>query len=860
MRSNSYIFLLVVLVLGGLAGFGYKKLGYHMGLDTSGGIRLTYQMDLSTLPKDSKEKPATIQSNLVNIMENRAAGSLAVSEPEVTSKGDDQIVVELPGYSNLAQAEEVMGSSARIEFYWAKSVTTKLQADRPYIAEDSKDPNEIGVNFRERITGKEITPKDPEYKAIIAGWEPPILGGDELAKAAPANTGGNYDPEMTFTAEGATKMDAWSRAHVNQGENLAAVLDGKVLSIAAVRDNTILSDNAVIEGTFPEGYTAKLCDLLNSGSLPVNLNLLGAEKVDATIGAQALQKIIQAGFAAFAVISIFLIGYYAFPGIVAFLALSLYVLFTLTVLKLINATFSLAGIAGFILSVGMAVDANILVFERFKEEMAAGRTLAKAIDLGFRRALPAIIDSNACTVITSLVLVQLGTGPVKGFATTLIIGVLISLFTAVTVTRSLLMFFVGSGIATNPSWYAVSRNWFSRWFAKHEGQSLNVVRKAKLWFAASAITVVVCIPFFFPPLSGFRLNVEFQGGYETVVSLAGSQLTGPQMEGNLEKAGLTGGNVQLGEVGATATAPAHRVAYISLPRQANLAEATGPDSSKVDEQNAAKIAQAAGLQPDPNAEIQKIGPALQAETRNNAILGVIVSSCLIIVYLAIRFGTGFGGFTAGMRFGLSAIGALIHDILVVFGTAAVVGYFGHWEVSALFLTAMLTIIGFSVHDTIVIFDRIRENLRHSKKTEDFGDLMDRSITQSFARSINTSGTVIVTLLILVFFGTVTNDLKFFVTSMLIGIISGTYSSIYNASPILYLWDRAIEKKKGHQASLVGLVAQEVSRQAVFNPTAVASPQGQAQAPQSTSGTSGRSYGQVRRRANSPKNQGIELDD
>jgi len=571
------------------------------------------------------------------------------------------------------------------------------------------------------------------------------------------------------------------------------------------------------------------------------------------------------------VISVFLIGYYAFPGVVAFLALSLYVLFTLTVLKLIDATFSLAGIAGFILSVGMAVDANILVFERFKEEMVAGKTLQKAIELGFKRALPAIVDSNACTVITSLVLVQLGTGPVKGFATTLIIGVLISLFTAVTVTRSLLMFFVGSGIATNPAWYAVNRNWFGKKFAANSGETLHVVRKAKVWFAASAITILVCIPFFYP-LNGFRLNVEFRGGYQTAVSLGSTSLSAAQISDNLEKAGLTGGNVQLGDVAASQAKPAvlaepatpthpavqaqaavpavaaHRVAYITLPPQSALA---GND----DAANIQKIAQSAGLQPDPSAQFEKIGPALQAETRNNAIIGVIVSSCLIIIYLAIRFGTGFGGFVAGMRFGISAIGALIHDILVVFGTAAVVGFFGHWEVSALFLTAMLTIIGFSVHDTIVIFDRIRENLRNSKKTEEFGDLIDRSITQSFARSINTSGTVIVTLLILVFFGTVTNDLRFFVTSMLIGIISGTYSSIYNASPILYLWDRAIEKKKGHQASLVGLVVQEMSRNAILNPTAVANPQ-----PQSTSSTGGRSYGQVRRRANAPKNHGIELDD
>ena len=284
---------------------------------------------------------------------------------------------------------------------------------------------------------------------------------------------------------------------------------------------------------------------------------------------------------------------------------------------------------------------------------------------------------------------------------------------------------------------------------------------------------------------------------------------------------------------------------ITLPQQTGLSDGSND-----------AIAKAAGIQsdliPGVRPQFQSVGPQLQAETERNAVLGVVLSSCLIIVYLAIRFGTGSGGFLAGLRFGVSAIGALIHDILVVFGTAAIVGYFFHWEVSALFLTAMLTMIGFSVHDTIVIFDRIRENLRKSKKTEEFGDLMNRSITQSFARSINTSGTVIVTLLILVLFGTATNELKFFVTSMLIGIISGTYSSIYNASPILYLWDKAIAKKRGPEHSLVGMVAAEQARTRVITTTAT-------QQVQSVAPDGSRTYGQVRRRANQPT-RGIEIED
>lgn len=838
MRSKSYLFLLVVLVLGVAAAFGFWKLNFHRGLDISGGVELTYQMDLSKLTPQQRQKMGTIQDQLVSILGGRASGSLGVTEPTVTAKGDDQILVELPELQDIKAAEDTMGSSARIEFYWAKNVVTPHQENRPYIAEENNDTDNPIVNFHTKFGNKTITPKDPEYAQIIKGWDL-ILAGNELEKAEPQNGPKGWEPLMHFSPSGADKMGTWTRDHINQREMLASVLDGKVLSIASVQDGQILTDNAVIEGTFQGGYVTKLCDLLNSGALPVDLVLLGANKVDPTMGAQSLETMIKAGVVAFAVVSLFLISYYAFPGFIAFLALSLYVLFTLTVLKLINATFSLAGIAGFILSVGMAVDANILVFERFKEEMRLGKSLSTSIELGFRRALSAIVDSNACTVITSLVLVQLGTGPVKGFATTLIIGVLISLFTAVVVTRSLLMFFVGSGIATNPSWYAIHRNWFKR--VEQEGaEPLQVVNKSTKWFLISGITILVCVPFFF--MHGFRLNVEFQGGYEATYTVS-NNLTSDQIQKNLEQNGLTGGNVQFASIDARGSVPAHKVAIVSLPQQPSL---TGSDSQNLD-----TIAKAAGLAPDPNAQFSKIGPQLQAETRNNAIIGVVVSSFLIVIYLAFRFGLGFGGFAAGMRFGASAIGALIHDILVVFGTAAVVGFLFHWEVSALFLTAMLTIIGFSVHDTIVIFDRIRENLHRSKKNEEFVDLMNRSITQSFARSINTSMTVIVTLLILAFFGTSTPSLKFFVTSMLIGIISGTYSSIYNASPILYLWDRAITRKDPSKG-LVAMASAEIARTRTLT-TAATQPQ------VASTQEGGRSYGQVRRRANAPQ-RGIDLDD
>lgn len=837
MRSKSYLFLLLVLGLGIISAFLFTRTKPNYGLDVRGGVRLTYQMQLT---QNQRQQVDEIRERLIRILGRRATGNLGVAEAPVIAKGIDEIVVELPGYSDIDKAKSIIGTSAKIQFFWAKNVANQTATYRPYQAvDDNKDVANPTVEFKKSYGGAAtIKYGTPEYASIIKGWDL-ILEGEDLKTAQSHIDGTKEEPEMLFSSDGAEKMRKWSSAHENQHEGIAAVLDGRVLSLANVVDGAVLSSEAVIEGNFQHAYVKNLCDLLNGGALPVDMKELSSEKVDPTIGADSLQKMTAAGLIAFGLIAAFLLLYYSFPGVVALIALGLYVLFSLTVLMLTGSTFSLAGIAGFILSVGMAVDANILVFERVKEEIKSGKKLQAAIELGFRRALPAIIDSNACTVLTSLVLYNLGTGPVKGFATTLIIGVLISLFTAVTVTRSLLMFFVGSGIGDHESWYAVNRNWFGKKFDPVTAEPLQVVQKAKKWFGISIFTIVISIPFFF--MGGFKLNVEFRGGYEAGYSVKGAAVDATHLTDGLEKAGFKGGNVKVGTAST-----GDKIVYLTVPADPRLTAAKNDvDKEKI-------ISDAAGLTNGTPVSFSFVGPAIQKETLTNAIEGVVISSILVVLYLAIRFGTGFGGFGPGMRFGVSAIGALLHDIFVVIGTAAIVGYVFKWEVSALFLTAMLTMIGFSVHDTIVIFDRIRENLRRPKPGEDFGHLMNRSITQSFARSINTSGTVIATLLILVVFGTPTPDLKFFVLAMMIGIISGTYSSIYNASPILYLWDKAIEKSKGADHTLVGMANAEHLRHQVIT-TRIAEPE----LPQTPGG---RTYGQVRRRANQPKPGHIEVED
>lgn len=863
-KQTTYLFL-AVIALTALSIFGYLNTKYVYGIDIRGGARFTYQMELDSLKADQKQNVEQIKSNTLHVMENRVTTGLGVAEAAVQLKGKDQIIIELPGETDLRKAEETIGTSASIKLYHAKTVKTKLASYRKYDATSNKSDSNPEVEFITN-SGKTIGFTDPatkkanpEYADIIKSWDL-ILEGDDLASAGVAPYGNAWQPTMTFSDKGGIKLESFTKRTMNQGENIAFVLDGKVLSIAPVQDGTVLKDNAIINGSFTQAYCSSLAGLLNSGALPVELKKVSEETVDPTIGGTALNQIVTAGLIAFGVICAFLLIYYGWPGFVATLALVLYCLFTLTVLKAIHATFSLAGIAGFILSVGMAVDANILVFERFKEEAAGGKKLLTAMQLGFKRALPAIVDSNLCTVLTSLVLAYLGTGPVKGFASTLIIGVVISFFTAVTVSRTLLLVFADS-FAKNESWYALHRQWFKR-VDTQNFEPLRVLSKSKRWFSISILTIIPGIIFVFT--GGFKPNVEFRGGYEAQFSAKDPNITSSSIGSKLEAAGLRGGNVKISTIGND------RIAILSLPPTESL-------KGRQDE-IIAKIADAAGFNPADQKGFTEIGPAIQKETLENAVKGVLISSALIAIFLAFRFGFSLGGFVPGLRFGLSAIGALVHDILFVLAFAGFMGHFLNWEISALFITSMLTIIGFSVHDTIVVFDRIRENLRRAKAGENLEHLMDVSITQSFARSINTSMTVIVTLAILVAIGTATLDLKFFVSAMLAGIVSGTYSSIYNAAPILYLWDKSVVKRKGEEAGLVGIALAErrstittttvapapAAATRVAKPKPVARPideptEGEAK-PNTTVGKDGRTYGQVKRRANQQKQNNYDIED
>jgi SecD/SecF fusion protein len=833
LQKRGIWFVVVTLVLVGLSILVNATIAPRLGLDVAGGIRFTIRAELDELTQAERtgEAWSTKANQTVQILERRASQGLGVNEANVYRKGLDKFIVELPGVSNEAEAREILTTSARLEYYWARNVSTDRDASRPYVRETVTEKDENGQDvrvdrFRRRGSedGQYIEPKSEEWRRMTDRWEL-ITTGDMLVSAENRLSQVNinaWEILLSFKGEGIGKLNDFAARHLNRREWLAAVMDDQVVSIAAIEDNVtqFTGGQVVLTGGFDAREAKRIAEFLNAGALPVDLVEENLSKVLPSIGRQALGQILTAGLISFAFIALFLVAYYLFAGFVALLALLAYISLSYAAFKWIGVTFSLASIAGFVLSIGMAVDANILIFERLKEELREGKGLLTAIELGFKRAFSAILDSNVCTMLTSAVLMWIGTGPVKGFATTLLIGVLISLFTAVMVTRALMLFLTGMGIGKNPKLYGTERGWFGeRLEAQANEKPLNIISRMKVYFLISGLLIVpgaIALA-----MGGLKPNVEFLGGIESVVRIPeGTTMSAQQVVERVEAAGFHGVNAKIGDPEVNSS---RSLAYITIPPRENPdvqryfdlsndsnVEEARQQLQKLRTEIGTKVVSAVGANAALNekgdiideASFESTGPAVRSETIRGAIIGVIASSVLIVFWLALRFGLQLGSFIMGLRFGLSAIIAMLHDVLVILGISAIFGLWLNWEVSQLTITAILTVIGFSVHDTIVIFDRIRENLQRPIAGESFDRLVDRSITQSIARSLNTSGTVIVTLLILVLIGSATPDLKHFNAAMLIGIVSGTYSSIFNAAPILVLWERIVRKRKGEEATIL----------------------------------------------------------
>ncbi len=622
------------------------------------------------------------------------------------------------------------------------------------------------------------------------GWRETGLTGKQfkLAVAQPvANSLAGYEVSIKFSDEGAKLFGEITKRNIQKP--VAIFLDGELISQPTVQ-NEITSGEAVITGGFSAQTASELAKNLNTGALPAPIQLVDQRQVEATLGSVALADSLTGGLYGLLVLALFMILYYRLPGFIATLALALYALLLLALFRLFPGyTLTLAGIAGNILAVGMAVDANILIFERMREELHAGKSLELAIEQGFRRAWSSIRDSNVSSLITAGILTMIGTSVIRGFALTLALGILVSLFTAIWVTRGLLLIAMRTSLAKF-HWLWVPWKPSARHFA------FLRARKWSYMFSGVMILASIAILFLYP----VRLGLDFTGGSLVEVRFTTSAPDSSAVRGilsTLEKAPAPAGILQ-GSAAPTEGEKLYDFSGAQVIQSENmgiilkLPQIDQPTYERL----VTSLAELNGKQSVEKVRFETIGPTIGEGLKQNTWKALLLAVILMILYIAFAF-RKVPKIASPWKFGVTAVIALVHDLFILVGFFALMGHLAGWEFDTLFVSAALTVFGFSVHDTIVVFDRIRENLILHGRQQSLEEIGDASINQTIARSINTSLSTIITLTALALVGAGT--IRPFAVALVFGILIGTYSSIFVASSLLVDWQRTSAKREKGQA-------------------------------------------------------------
>ena len=709
--------VILVAMLAAFAGLAYyasiilsstgigEEMSIPLGLDLSGGVSITYQvMDENPSAEDMSDTIYKLQKRVESYS----------TEASVYQVGDDRIAVEIPGVTDASKILEELGNPGSLEFQLSDGTV--------------------------------------------------FMTGDQVADAQAATTTDQYGNkqyvvQLTLTDEGAkTFGDVTSE---NVGKALPIVYDGEIISYPTVQE-AITGGTAQISGqsTFEEAQT--LATQIRIGSLSLQLSELESSVVGAQLGSQAISSSLKAAAIGLVIVMIFMIIVYAVPGVAATLALAIYTALVIATLYLFEITLTLPGIAGIILSIGMAVDANVIIFARIREEIAADKSVITAMKTGFHKAMSAILDGNITTLIASVVLMSLGSGTVKGFAYTLMIGIILSMFTALVVTRWILYAFYWLGLR-DEKFYGRAK----------ERKTINFLQKRYVFFGISlAIIAAGFIGMGAHKASGqnsLNYGLDFMGGTSTTADF-GKEYTIEDIEKDIIPAvkEVTGdSNIQANKVEGT-TQITIKTRTLSKEERDTLNQ-TLADNFDVDEST---------------ITFQSISSTVSGEMRADAFKAVIISTICMLIYIWFRF--------KDIRFGASAIIALVHDVLVVLTVYALMRI----SVGNTFIACMLTIIGYSVNDTIVIFDRIRENLaaKHGKQTkESLMEIANRSLTQTLSRSINTSWTTFVMVFMLFILGV--TSIREFALPLMAGLICGAYSSICIATELWYVMKIHVGKNK-----------------------------------------------------------------
>ena len=787
----------------GLTIGGIDRETMRLGLDLKGGSYILLEGDTSVLPPGSSVDDA--MKGVQDIVERRV-NAFGVSESEIQREGSNRLAVQLPGISQ-EDARDLIGRTALLEFREperdeSNNIVCQDAAGQRFTVPPDTVADQEGNAQAAYITtdaNGDLTQCQGPSNAAPTGsvvWKPATgVGNDNVEKALTgrflrANSSVIFDPlgrpqvQLQFNSEGGKLFDQLTGRLV--GLPMAIFLDEDIISAPTILSR-ISDGNSVIQGlTADEGR--KLSIQLNSGALPITLRVIQESTVDATLGDDSVRHTVQAGEIAILAVMLFMILYYRLPGVLASLALITYTSVILMVFKLWPVTLTLAGIAAFVLSVGMAVDANVLVFERLKEELRAGRSLVTAVETGFNRAWTSIRDSNISTLITCGILWwfgdQFGASLVKGFALTLAIGVLVSMFSAIVVTRTFLRLIVGTPLgwriglfgagAVRPSPASAAGMSAAQSVADgppaRGGRFLDFVGRRGFYYLLSvAIMVPGLISLAIPP--ALKPGIEFSAG--TSFTIRFEQEVGQNdvrtaladlghSEARVQRTTESDFIIRMGELtGASDTPPVGP----ALPSERDTIQA------ELEKRFGALTVR----------DFNSVSEIVSREIGRNAAIAVLAASVAIVLYISFAF----RGLPKPWRYGIAAIMATLHDVVVVVGLFSIFGKVFGTEVNTMFITGLLTVIGFSTHDTIVVFDRIRENVTRNPGVN-FAEVVNASLTETLARSINTSMTVVVTLVALLLLGGVT--IQSFLVVLLVGVISGTYSSIFVASQILVSWE------------------------------------------------------------------------
>lgn len=724
---NLIIFFL--LLAGGIymaiAGVGKNESGktanVPLGLDLQGGLSVTYEI------QDEKPSSDEIDATVDKLQRRVDAYS---SEGEVYQEGNDRITVEIPLNTEKVDAHDVLdelGQPGQLLFLDSTN----------YTIWQSNQSNGTNDAYEAALTGSDI-------KNAQAGVDD-------------SGTVKDYVVQLQFTDEGAQKFAAVTSANI--GKPIYIIYDGAVASAPTVQA-AITDGNAVINKISSYEEAENLASTIKIGALPLELKQIQYNIVGAKLGQKAVSTSLIAGAIGFALVCVLMIVLYRFPGLIASLALTGYVVLMLLILSIRHITLTLPGIAGIILSIGMAVDANVIIFTRIREEISAGNGVRAAVKAGFSKALSAILDGNITTLIATVVLMALGSGSIKGFAVTLMLGIVLSMFTALFVTKMLLNSFLELGVQ-NPKMYGKAK----------EPKIHGYVKNFKICGIASLIVIVAGFAFLGVNHSriGKSLNysLEFTGGTSTTATFAEDDVyTLERAESEVapaiaEAVGIDAGTIQIQTVEGT-----NQVIF-------KTAELTEEQSAKVDDLLKSQFAAT-------EVDNQSISSTISGEMKKDAIVAIAVSSVLMLLYIAFRF--------SDVKFGVSAVLALVHDVLVVFAAYSI----GTLSVGNTFIACMLTIVGYSINATIIIFDRIRENMRTQDSKESLEELVNKSIGQTFTRTIYTSLTTFIMVFVLFVMGVA--SLKEFTFTLMLGIVCGAYSSVCITGPLWYTMKKKFAKK------------------------------------------------------------------